>query len=77
MNVGPGPPVTPWDRVKDVPRILDALRLAVADALMRHKRAGQPIAIWRDGNVVWIAPDEIPMDEVSSKQAAPFERPEG
>jgi hypothetical protein len=63
MTVESGQPVTPWDRVNDVPRILEALRLAIADALIRHKRAGQPIATWRDGRVVWIAPDDIPVNE--------------
>ena len=27
---------------------------AVRQALRQHKRAGNPIAIWRDGHVVWI-----------------------
>ncbi len=33
---------------------------AVRQALRQHKRAGNPIAIWRDGHVVWIPPEEIP-----------------
>ena len=36
-----------------------ALTLAVRDAVLRHKRLGQPIAIWRDGRVVEIAPEDI------------------
>ncbi len=38
-----------------------ALRQAEEDALRLHKRAGNPIAIWRDGQVVWLAPEEIPV----------------
>ena len=46
--------VTPAERVHDIPRILRALRQAVRDALLDHKRAGNPVAIWQDGRVVWI-----------------------
>ena len=34
-------------------------RRAVREALLMHKRAGNPIAAWRDGKVVWIPPEEI------------------
>jgi hypothetical protein len=37
-----------------------ALGRAVRDALRRHKRAGHPVAEWRDGRVVWVEPEEIP-----------------
>jgi hypothetical protein len=53
---------TPSERVEDLPRILDALRQAVREALLRHKQAGNPIAVWREGRVVWIPPEEIPAD---------------
>ena len=33
---------------------------AVHDALRHHKRAGNPVAAWRDGKVVWIQPKDIP-----------------
>lgn len=36
-----------------------ALRLAVNHALMMHKRLGNPIAVWKDGKVVIIPPEEI------------------
>ena len=45
------------------------LRRAVNHALLMHKRAGNPIAAWKDGKVVWIPADEIevrpdtPLDE--------------
>ena len=32
---------------------------AVNDALRMHKRLGNPIAIWRNGKVVMIPPEEI------------------
>ena len=49
-------------RIRDIPRIERALQRAVRAALLDHKRAGNPIAVWRDGQVVWIPPDEIPVD---------------
>jgi hypothetical protein len=39
-----------------------ALRRAVRDALLRHKKLGNPIAIWQDDKVVWIAPQDIQVD---------------
>ncbi len=53
----------PLDRIRDIPRIEKALRQAVRIALLDHKRAGNPIAVWRDGQVVWIPPEEIPVDD--------------
>ena len=35
---------------------------AVRDALREHKRRGQSIAIWQDGRVVTLAPEDIPVD---------------
>ncbi|NUN53118.1 MAG: hypothetical protein HUU06_10085 [Planctomycetaceae bacterium] len=46
-----------------VPRILHALAEAVREALLRHKRAGQSVAIWRDGRVVWLSPEDIRVPE--------------
>jgi hypothetical protein len=36
-----------------------ALGKAVREALLRHKRAGNPVATWRNGQVVWIPPEDI------------------
>jgi hypothetical protein len=36
-----------------------ALKDAVQEALMRHKQAGNPIIVWRDGKAVWLQPEEI------------------
>lgn len=42
--------------------IEQALGDAVEEALRDHKRAGNPVCEWRDGKVVWIPPEEIPVD---------------
>jgi len=52
--------LTPAERVDDLPRISRALELAVREALQDHKRAGNPVAVWRNGRVEWIPPEEIP-----------------
>ena len=44
----------------DEKEIQKALSKAVRHALRKHKRAGNPIAVWRDDKVVWIPPEEIP-----------------
>jgi isoaspartyl peptidase/L-asparaginase-like protein (Ntn-hydrolase superfamily) len=41
----------------------NALRKAVQQALLKHKKAGNPIAEWRDGKVVLIGPEDIVVEE--------------
>ena len=52
----------PAERINDHSRILDALRQAVREALLNHKRAGNPVAVWQNERVVWVPADEIPVD---------------
>ncbi|MBI4685273.1 MAG: hypothetical protein HY755_08740 [Nitrospirae bacterium] len=40
-----------------------ALAQGVRDALLKHKQAGNPIVIWRDGKIVWLSPEEILADK--------------
>jgi hypothetical protein len=54
-----GPPL--GERVRDVRLIEQALARAVREALQRHKQAGNPVAVWRDGRTVWVEPDDIPV----------------
>lgn len=39
------------------------LHQAVREALLRHKKLGESIAVWRDGKVVILSPDEIVLPE--------------
>jgi len=41
--------------------MLRALQRAVREALRQHKRDGDPVAVWRDNQVVWIPAEEIPV----------------
>jgi hypothetical protein len=57
------------NRPKDIARIFrqgtsvdKALAAGVREALRQHKRAGNPVAEWRDGKVVWIQPEDIRVD---------------
>lgn len=50
--------------------IEEILRRAVRAALLDHKRAGNPVAVWQDGKVVILAPAEIPVDENPDEQEA-------
>jgi hypothetical protein len=50
------------ESLKDVPldvRAEMALKEAVAEAIAEHKRMGQPIVVWRDGQVTKVPPEEI------------------
>ena len=62
MSQSPESGLSPLDLIEDMPRILAAMRRAVREALLKHERPGNPIAVWREGRVVWLAPDEIPGD---------------
>jgi hypothetical protein len=52
---------------KDVNRIFvenghlidEALKQGVRDAMLRHKEAGLPVVIYRDGNAVWVMPEDL------------------
>lgn len=39
-----------------------AYERAVREALLMHKKAGNPVPIWRDGKVILLQPDEIEVD---------------
>lgn len=43
--------------------IREVVRYAVEQAVLEHKRAGNPIAAWENGEVVWIQPDQIPSSQ--------------
>jgi hypothetical protein len=44
------------DHGRDIEKIL---QLAVREALIMHKRIGNPIATWKDGKVIIVPPEEI------------------
>ncbi|WP_110986447.1 hypothetical protein [Acaryochloris thomasi] len=42
-------------------KINEGVKAAIAQALDRHRRLGESIAVWRDGEVVILPPDQIPV----------------
>ena len=56
------PATSPADQVGDLPKIREAMAQGVREALRRHKQARNPVATWRDGAVVWVPPEDIPVD---------------
>ena len=43
----------------DEEEVLRRFQVAVREALLDHKRAGNSVAVWRDGKVVIVPPEEI------------------
>lgn len=50
-----------FDNAEKIEKILE---FAVRQAVISHKLAGNPIAVWKDGKAVLIAPDEIEVEKV-------------
>ncbi len=47
------------DIFDDENAIPQALSAAIRDTALEHKQKGLPLAVWREGNVAWIPPEEI------------------
>ena len=41
----------------------EALKEAARDARRFHKALGNPMATWKDGQVVWVPPEDISIDD--------------
>ena len=51
---------------KDIEKILRegtavdrAMREAAREAFRRHKQAGVPVALWKNGRTIWVEADEL------------------
>jgi hypothetical protein len=41
-------------------RVIDeALKQGVREAMIRHKKDGLPVVIYRDGKAVWVKPEDL------------------
>jgi hypothetical protein len=47
-----------------------AVRRAVREAVLTHAKLGRPVATWRDGQVVWLQPEEI-LASLAGEASAP------
>lgn len=52
--------MTEQDLEKLDDKIDAGVKNAIAEAIEKHRKLGQSIAIWRDGKVVILTADEIP-----------------
>lgn len=50
---------------EDGREIDEALLEAARDARRLHKALGNPMATWKDGQVVWVQPEDIQIDDDS------------
>lgn len=57
MNEEPKPTIA--ELFADHALISAAISRAVRKAVLDHARAGNPVATWENGKVVWIPPEEI------------------
>jgi len=53
-------------RTRDIGKIMrertlvdQALRRGAYEAYLKHKKAGLPMVIWRDGAICWVMPEEL------------------
>lgn len=46
----------------------NALKEAVREALLHHKRNGNSVVTWKDGKVVWIPADQIEVDMETDRE---------
>lgn len=49
------------ERIHDVERVRRALGEAVREAMLDHKRTGDPMVTWRDGHLVWVKAGDLPV----------------
>jgi hypothetical protein len=63
--------------VKLSDRIDAGVKTAIAEAIEKHRRLGQSISIWRDGKIVTLTADEIPVrSDNDTVSVTPIARPE-
>ncbi len=58
------------DILRDTRLIEKVLGNAVRAALLQHKRAGNPVAEWRGGKVVWVQPEDILVGKRNGRRKA-------
>ncbi len=54
---------TDYERQVDPKKVQKLIDKAVWRAVLRHKKLGESIAVWRDGRVVTLSADEIVVPE--------------
>ena len=60
--IGERDPETLRQNLAQADAVLIAVRESVREALIRHKRLGLQVVTWKDGRVVWVPAEQIPVD---------------
>jgi hypothetical protein len=63
MHIHTYSPETFRQMLADADAVETAVRESVHDALLMHKRLGNPVASWQNGQIIWIPPDQIRVDD--------------
>lgn len=71
MNQIPSPATNAQGLLRE--EALQSLRDAVGKVIQEHKRLGIPLAIWRDGKVVQISPEDAEAEYLAAKALAEAE----
>jgi hypothetical protein len=50
----------------EVEAVEAAVQQAVKEALLMHKRAGNPVVGWKNGRVVWVPAEQIDVEDEST-----------
>lgn len=48
----------------DSARMAKIVQAGINDALLQHKRMGNPICEWRNGQIVWIPAEKISVQDI-------------
>lgn len=48
--------------LNDTAKVTMIIQEGIKTALLKHKQVGNPICEWRDNKVVWISPENIPVE---------------
>lgn len=56
------------ERVRDFPRIQEALRQGVLNAIREHKQKGLPMVVRRDGELVWVPAEELEAELLAEEE---------
>ncbi len=59
MSVKAKPPVDILRTLQQGELVEQALRDAARKAILEHKKEGIPLAMWRNGKVVWVSAEEL------------------
>ncbi len=47
----------------NIEEVTKTLQAGIRIALLKHKQAGNPVCTWHEGKVVWVEPDDIPLEK--------------